>query len=148
MSGSVTRLLRVVVNDHLYLVEVGDLTTSPIVVTVNGQPYRVTVDPDDPHTPALAAPEVAAQPRRPQASVRPAEANPPAGTQVRAPMPGTILGIAVKIGDPVAVRQTLCSLEAMKMRNAVCAPRDGVVGGVEVTDGQTVAQGQALFTLE
>ncbi len=63
-------------------------------------------------------------------------------------MPGTILGISVKAGDSVVRRQRLCSLEAMKMRNAICAPRDGVIGSVEVADGQTVAGGQVLFTLK
>ena len=46
----------------------------------------------------------------------------------------------------VKFRQTLCSLEAMKMKNAVRSPRDGVIGSVEVYEGQTVSHGDVLFT--
>jgi biotin carboxyl carrier protein len=139
----------------LYVVELGDLSASPIAITVNGQPYQVTIEPDDLHSAPVVAPEVAVQPRRPQVPPRPATsrlaaaaADASVGTQVRAPMPGTILGIAVTAGDPVMLRQTLCSLEAMKMRNAIRAPRDGVISAVEVTEGQIVPHGHLLFTLE
>jgi len=63
-------------------------------------------------------------------------------------MPGSVLDIAVKPGDRVRFRQQLCSLEAMKMKNAIRSPRDGVIASVEVTPGQTVAHGDALFTFE
>jgi biotin carboxyl carrier protein len=61
-------------------------------------------------------------------------------------MPGNILGIAVKPGDEVGFRQQLCSLEAMKMKNAIRSPRDGVIASVEVSEGQAVAHGDVLFT--
>jgi biotin carboxyl carrier protein len=63
-------------------------------------------------------------------------------------MPGNILDIAVKPGDRVAVRQQLCSLEAMKMKNAIRSPGEGVIASVEVAEGQAVAHGDVLFTFE
>jgi biotin carboxyl carrier protein len=67
---------------------------------------------------------------------------------VRAPMPGNILDIAVKPGNKVSFRQPLCSLEAMKMKNVIRSPRDGVIARVEVSDGQAVSHGDVLFTFE
>ncbi len=67
---------------------------------------------------------------------------------VRAPMPGHIVDIVVKPGDEVSVGQTLCSLEAMKMKNAIRSPRDGLIAGVEVTTGQAVAHGDILVTFK
>jgi biotin carboxyl carrier protein len=63
-------------------------------------------------------------------------------------MPGNILGLAVRPGERVRVGQELCSLEAMKMRNAIRSSREGVIARVEVTEGQTVAYGDVLFTFE
>jgi len=75
----------------------------------------------------------------------------PAGPKVsavKAPMPGNVLGIRVKPGDKVSFKQTLCSLEAMKMKNAIRSPRDGVIATVNVTEGQAVAHGDVLFTFQ
>lgn len=152
MSPVSTRKVNVIVNDKTYLVEVGDLTDSPITVTVNGRPYQVNVEtvPEEiaPAQQPDVAPEAAASPvfapEKAAAPTRPADSR---MNEVRAPMPGNILDIAVKPGDQVSVRQQLCSLEAMKMKNAIRSPRDGVVATVEVIEGQTVAHGDLMFTL-
>jgi len=60
-------------------------------------------------------------------------------------MPGTILEVYVSPGDRVAYRQDLCTLEAMKMKNAIRAPREGVILEVRVQPNQTVAYGDILF---
>lgn len=65
-----------------------------------------------------------------------------------APMPGVITAIEVAPGDRVKRGQTLFSLEAMKMVNAVRSPRDGVVAEVLVPKGTTVAFGDALLKFE
>jgi biotin carboxyl carrier protein len=158
MSPSSKRRLKVTVNDKPYVVEVGDLTVSPITVTVNGRPYLVDIEATEVETvPAdtmevltyepAAAPEMVA--RRTSAPEEGPIPIGPAGPQVnaiRAPMPGNILDIAVKPGDQVSYRQQLCTLEAMKMKNAIRSSRDGVIASVEVAEGQAVAHGDVLFT--
>lgn len=147
MNQTSKQRVKVVVNGKPYSVEVGDLTISPISVSVNGQPYQVTIEPEgiEAVTPAgSVVPERPASEKSPPASA-------PAGLQVNevtAPMPGNILDIAVRPGDEVRFGQPLCSLEAMKMKNAIRSPRDGVIATVEVTEGQTVAHGDVLFTFE
>lgn len=153
MSPTYKRRIKVTVNGKPYLVEVGDLTASPITVNVNGRPYLVDIEaaqvqvrPAD--EPVLALETVARQTSAPEKAPIPTS---PAGPQVmvvKAPMPGNILDIVVKAGDQVRFRQQLCSLEAMKMKNAIRSPRDGVIASVEVTEGQAVSHGDILFTFE
>lgn len=68
-----------------------------------------------------------------------------AQTELHAPMPGTILSVAVKPGEAVTRGQTLMVLEAMKMKNPLRAPRDAVVAELLVQPGQTVGYGHALL---
>jgi biotin carboxyl carrier protein len=149
------RTMTVVANDRPYVVEVGDLTARPISVYVNGRPYRVYVEPRPvPESPAPCP--AASVPVTTSASPGlPAEGAPvvaqalgPVAREVRAPMPGSIVSLHVRQGDEVAVGQQLCTLEAMKMKNAIRSSRKGVIGRVEVGEGQTVAYGDVLFTFE
>lgn len=65
-----------------------------------------------------------------------------------APMPGTILSVEVKPGDQVTRGQKLLTLEAMKMKNAIKAPYDGVIAQVRAQAGQTVRYGDVLICFE
>ena len=67
----------------------------------------------------------------------------PAGALV-APMPGTVVRLAVAVGDPVTAGQPLVWLEAMKMEHVVHAPAAGTVTALPVTVGAAVAQGTPL----
>jgi biotin carboxyl carrier protein len=70
------------------------------------------------------------------------------GTEtVTAPMPGTILDIAVKAGEVVRQGDILCNLEAMKMKSPIRSPSEGTVVNVLITEGQNVGYGDVLFTL-
>jgi 3-methylcrotonyl-CoA carboxylase alpha subunit len=71
----------------------------------------------------------------------------PAGS-LAAPMPATVLRVAVSEGDGVTTGQPLVILEAMKMELTVSAPADGAVGAVHVSPGQLVEAGQTLVELE
>lgn len=53
----------------------------------------------------------------------------------------------VRPGQAVKAGETLCLMEAMKVLNAVTAPRDGVVAEILVQDGAEVEQGQPLLIL-
>jgi len=54
----------------------------------------------------------------------------------------------VEVGDTVAVGQTLCVLEAMKLMNELSAEVDGVIHEIVVENGQPVEYGQVLFTID
>jgi acetyl/propionyl-CoA carboxylase alpha subunit len=65
-----------------------------------------------------------------------------------APMPGTVIRVAVSAGDSVQPRQTLVVLEAMKMETPVVSPYEAVVRAVHVAEGDRVAGGTLLVELE
>ena len=67
----------------------------------------------------------------------------PAGALI-APMPGTVVRVAVEPGATVTPGQPLVWLEAMKMEHAVRASAAGVVTELPVTVGQQVTQGTPL----
>ncbi len=153
MNSTSKRKLKVTVNGKLYTVEVGDLYESPINVSVNGQPYVVDIStaelekvPAD--QPAIALETVARAVSVAQAA--PATARPAAAgaNTVTAPMPGQIIEVLVQPGAQVKAGDTLCTLEAMKMKNAIRSSYDGVVAEVAVNPGQKVAYGQVLVTFE
>ncbi|WP_186754462.1 acetyl-CoA carboxylase biotin carboxyl carrier protein subunit [Echinicola salinicaeni] len=64
---------------------------------------------------------------------------------ISAPMPGLILDIKVKVGDPVSKGQALLVLEAMKMENILKAPADGQVKEILVSKGDSVEKNQVLI---
>ena len=70
----------------------------------------------------------------------------PAGSQV-APMPGTVVRVAVSEGQQVDSGQALVVIEAMKMEHAVTASTDAGVAEVLVAEGDQVETGQVLVVL-
>jgi biotin carboxyl carrier protein len=153
MSPESKQRVKVTVNDKPYEVEVGDLAASPITVHVNGRPYQVHIESGRVEGVPVDEPATDTRTER-LPKTRPGKTSAPAAPAgqkvgvVTAPMPGNILDIAVKPGDKVAARQQLCSLEAMKMKNAIRSPGEGVIASVEVAEGQSVAHGDVLFTFE
>jgi biotin carboxyl carrier protein len=67
---------------------------------------------------------------------------------VRAPIPGRVARVLVKVGDAVTSGRGILVLEAMKMENEIRAPRDGVVKALGCSEGAAVETGQALVTIE
>jgi acetyl/propionyl-CoA carboxylase alpha subunit len=65
-----------------------------------------------------------------------------------APMPGTVIKVAVAAGDSVEPRQTLLVLEAMKMETPVVSPYAATVRAVHVREGDRVVGGALLVELE
>ena len=61
-----------------------------------------------------------------------------------ASLPGAVHKILVSAGDHVKKGQAIVVLEAMKMEIEVKAPKDGVIGSIEVSKGQSVANNQVV----
>ncbi|WP_051366005.1 acetyl/propionyl/methylcrotonyl-CoA carboxylase subunit alpha [Hamadaea tsunoensis] len=71
----------------------------------------------------------------------------PGGSLV-APMPGTVVRVAVAVGDTVAAGQPLLWLEAMKMQHQLPAPAAGVIAELRAKAGDQVEPGTVLVVLE
>jgi len=64
-----------------------------------------------------------------------------------APMPGTVVKVAVEAGDQVSSGQPLVVIESMKMQSEIIATRDGVVDRVFLDVGENFDRGAALVAL-
>jgi biotin carboxyl carrier protein len=67
---------------------------------------------------------------------------------IKAPMPGLILEISIKVGQEVKQNDPLLILEAMKMENSILSPRAGVIKSITMTKGAAVEKGALLIEFE
>ena len=123
-------------------------------VVVNGNEYKVGIEElveekaCNP-SPATKASPASPAPAKPAAQPVPAqiiESNPSNG-RITAPMPGTILRVAVNAGEKAIKGQTLLVLEAMKMENEILAPSDCLIKEVAVSQGVSVNVGDTLVVM-
>ncbi|MDE6418619.1 MAG: biotin/lipoyl-binding protein [Duncaniella sp.] len=137
------------INGTLYTVKVGDIEDNVAKVEVNGMPYKVELEKAQQPVTIVQKPRPSAAPRtdtgakviaKPQAAT--------SGYQVKAPLPGVVMNIPVKVGDTVKASDTVLVLEAMKMENAIHAGQDGRVAAINVAVGDSVLDGTVLVTLE
>ena len=64
-----------------------------------------------------------------------------------APMPGTVVSVAVAAGQDVSAGEQLLVIESMKMQSEIVAVRDGAVDEVFVAVGETFDRGAPLVAL-
>lgn len=126
---------KVIVDGVEYQVEVGEG-----VAWVNGFPYAFSL-----HDGCEGIAHGTIQDADPTPSLQPVIQGDRALTAI---MPGRVLRIFVKEGDPVQVGDVLCVLEAMKMENELHAHTAGVVQQVLVKPGQSVEAGEVLIRFE
>lgn len=148
-----------------YEVEIAEVEGKIAKVNVNGIPFEIEMQKpinaakhpalaSAKHSAATAAPATApvfssgpaagpAAGAQPQAAPRAAGA----GTAVKAPLPGTVNAVKVKVGDKVGVGDVVIVLEAMKMQNNIEAETAGTVTSVLVAQGETVMEGAVLLTI-
>lgn len=65
-----------------------------------------------------------------------------------APMPGKVVRVLLKPGDPVAAGQGVVVVEAMKMQNEIKSPKSGRVVEIRVAEGSAVSANQVLAVVE
>ena len=143
---------RIKVGQQWYTVEVGDLSTSPIQVTVEGETFEVEVEgrPDAPPPPRRARPR-----SRPSSDGGLTPPSPSTTSSVnlsdnviRSPMPGKVISIMVRPGDHVSAGDEVCVVEAMKMEQSIRAPRSGVVKTIHVQPMDSVSANDPLMEIE
>ena len=117
------------INGNQYEVAIGDIVENEVVVTVNGEEYKVEWEPEaEPEKKVVVRP--AAQASQSGESEESSSANVNTNNAVKAPLPGVITSIEVSVGDEVKAGDTLLVLEAMKMANNIEAEKDGKVTAI------------------
>ena len=138
-----------------YDVEIEEVEGNVAKVNVNG--IRFDVELKQPINPTSSLKKVRVEAPKPVA--RPAVATAPAapaaapaaqagaGSPVKAPLPGTVTELKVKVGDAVKPGDTVLVLEAMKMQNNIESEYEGTVTSITVSQGETVMEGAVLMTI-
>ena len=108
-------------------------------------PYVVSIEAD---TLARSGAQFSSPSSVPTPSTPQSQAHHVDDTHIYAPMPGLVVSVSAKAGETVSAGDTILVLEAMKMENAVSAPRDATVVRVCVTPGEQVESGSLLIELE
>ena len=70
------------------------------------------------------------------------------GGDVRALMPGKLLRLAVNVGDQVTEKQTVATMESMKMESSLVAPRTGRVSEIRFKPGDVLEMGAVVMVVE
>jgi acetyl-CoA carboxylase biotin carboxyl carrier protein len=125
---------------------------------------RISRDSSSPQlmaAPAMPAPPPAYAPAAPagtpsnEAKEESSGGNVPDGHVVESPMVGTFYAASspgaapfVQVGSKVAVGDTLCIVEAMKMLNQIEADKAGTIKAVLAENAQPIEFGQPLFVIE
>jgi biotin carboxyl carrier protein len=138
--------IKVMIDSQTYLVDIEDIHTRPVVAIVDGERFEVwpeeeTLQAGGPVDAPVISMPAAGGPAKPTAA--PSAVG---GNDVPAPLPGVIVAILVKPGEKVTRGQELCTLEAMKMKNAIRSSREGTIASIEVAVGDQVSHGQILMT--
>lgn len=144
---------RITIKGTEYEVVVGDVSSSPVTVTVNGEEFQVelpssaessTTAPRASASPGPPAP----RPRTPASAPRPAVLSSGDDGSVRALMPGKIISVSVSVGQQVTAGQAVLVMESMKMENTISAVKDGTVTAVLVAEGDSVQHGQTMIEID
>ena len=138
-----------------YEVEIEEVEGNIAKVNVNGIPFEVELQQpiNAAKHPSIVKPKVETpKPVATSAPVKPAAPAQPtvsagAGNAQKAPLPGTITSVNVKVGDTVNVGDTIIVLEAMKMQNNIEAEYAGTVTSIAVNPGDSVLEGSVMLTI-
>ena len=109
-------------------------------VSVNGTEYDVVVGPgnaDISQVTAVSAPTAAAT--APPATVD--------GTEVKAPLAGSIIDVLVSVGQQVNDGDPIIVIEAMKMETEIRANASGTIQSIAIKQGETIQSDQTLMII-
>jgi biotin carboxyl carrier protein len=133
--------------DVSYEVEIEDLNRRPILARIGDETFEVTHE--NGHIAARSdSPQLAPVSQTATPAKAGTASGPASGNSIVAPLPGTLTEVNVKAGDLVKSGQQICVIDAMKMKNAIRATRDGKIANVAVAAGQSVTHRQVLVEFE
>ncbi len=116
-----------------YPVEIVSVRQNNYEVMVNGVSYNFTIE-----TPfSLKRRQILAA-NRPVSDTE----------ELRAPMPGKIVSVAVEVGQEVNSGDTLLVLEAMKMQNSLTSNTKGIVTAIKIKPGVNVGKDDLLIEIK
>ncbi|MDD4048987.1 MAG: biotin/lipoyl-binding protein [Clostridia bacterium] len=68
--------------------------------------------------------------------------------EIKARVPAKVMEVNVKVGDSVKIKDIVAVLEAMKMKQPIPSPVDGVVKEIKIEVGQRINPGDVMVVVE
>lgn len=130
-----------------YKVEIGDIVDNVADVTVNGEAFKVEMEPEaEPEKKKVVLGNPTAESSDDSSATPTANVN--TANAVKAPLPGVITSVEVQVGQQVNAGDTVVVLEAMKMANNIEAEKSGTVTAICVKQGENVMEDAPLVVIE
>jgi biotin carboxyl carrier protein len=136
------------INGNQYEVIIGDIAENTATVTVNGEEYKVEMEPEPVEEKKVVVRKPVAAENSDNSENSEATANINTNNAIKAPLPGVITEICVNVGDEVNAGDTVVVLEAMKMANNIEAEKAGKITAICVKPGQSVMEDDPLVVME
>jgi len=143
------------IDNQDYKVEILSIEGGSAKVSVNDQVIDIRIKQDENSSMPVASPATApvsvavekteTSPKTESAPVSVATGNGKVVATLKAPLPGILTVLKVKVGDRVKEDDELLILEAMKMENIVTSECAGVVLAIKANTGQPVMQDDVLI---
>ncbi len=126
-----------------YEVSVNEIDNNVAEIEVNGTPFTVEIERQEKSSPLTLS-------RKPAGKVMPITTPSRAvvAGAIKAPLPGSIMKVLVKVGQTVSRGDLLLTMESMKMENNIVAEQNGIIRQIHVQPGQTVMQDDVLIDFE
>lgn len=137
-----------IIRGNDYNTEILSIEDNIAEVEVNGSTYQVEIEKTikEAKTPKLMRPKIIHSGGQDSAKTSKPSAKKGVGF-VKAPLPGTILELKIKVGDDVKVGDTLLIMEAMKMENNIKSDKAGKITAVKINNGDSVLEGDVLVEI-
>lgn len=130
-----------------YKVVIGEIVDNVADVTVNGEAYKVEMEPEkEPEKKKVVLGNPKEQEAGDEQTTSAVNVN--TANAVKSPLPGVVTEIKVAVGDEVKAGDTVLILEAMKMANNIEAEKDGKVTAICVKTGESVMEDAPLVVIE
>ena len=130
-----------------YKVEIGDIVDNVADVTVNGEAFKVEMEPEaEPEKKKVVLGNPTAESSDDSSATPTANVN--TANAVKAPLPGVITSIEKQEGQQINAGDTVVVLEAMKMANNIEAEKSGTVTAICVKQGENVMEDAPLVVIE
>lgn len=68
--------------------------------------------------------------------------------EIKSRMPGKVIEYKVKAGDPVKKGDVVAVMEAMKMKNPIPSPVDGIVKDIRANLNERINPGSIIMVIE
>jgi len=136
------------IRGNKYDVEILNIEDNVAELEVNGTSYKVEIEQEVKTTKTPRLVRKPAVPTSGDTTVKTSKPTEKKGAGIiKAPLPGTILSIAVKEGDIVKQGDSILIMEAMKMENNITAAKEGKIVSLAVKVGDAVLEGDTLVEI-